>query len=126
MREIKFRAWNGYKMYSPTIEGDCDISEYLSKTENIMQYTGLKDKNGVDIYEGDILKEEFGINNRSHWHYEVKFGLYYNGLEYEDAIKGCGFYAFCLNNIYDDLSDVSDFEVVGNIYENPELLKDNL
>ena len=53
MREIKFRAWDKdlLKMYSKwTVIPDDDRSHIL------MQYTGLKDKNGVEIYEGDILK----------------------------------------------------------------------
>jgi len=66
MREIKFRAWDKdlHKMYNKwTVIPDDDRSHIL------MQYTGLKDKNGKEIYEGDIVKHKNGKN------YEVKFGF---------------------------------------------------
>lgn len=79
----------------------------------IMQYTGLKDKNGKEIYEGDVIK---GVL--------VNYGDY---LETCGAVEYCeGFAAFSLKNdagqtlFHNHL--VSKFEVIGNIYENPELL----
>lgn len=63
MREIKFRAWDGTEMYTPIIGRDGkpyrDDRDYEDANpaihDNVMQYTGLKDKNGKDVYEGDIL-----------------------------------------------------------------------
>jgi uncharacterized phage protein (TIGR01671 family) len=71
----------------------------------LMQFTGLKDKNGREIYEGDILH----VNNYSDWI-----------VERRDA--GFWIYNQCNPGVYFPLVD-SDREVIGNIYENPELLK---
>ncbi|MEC2218984.1 YopX family protein [Bacillus subtilis] len=119
MREIKFRAWNAplNKMdYSPlnavgfdgkVYYGNADITGFF---ENIMQYTGLKDKNGREIYEGDIVVD--GRENSA----EVVFD------------DGC----FCVigylgdlrtHPLRDSLFCGERFEVIGNIYEDPELLE---
>ena len=149
MREIKYRAWDKVSeqirrvsmMDFPewsvsTIELDMndEIHDYYDTERNsfkneetdrfiLMQYTGLKDKNGVEIYEGDIIKEVFGRDNELYFAYEIKFGEYNNGESYEDAVRGCGFYAQRKETQLNDLSDVSDFEVIGNIYEHKNLLK---
>jgi len=78
-----------------------------------MQYTGLHDKNGKEIYEGDIVKYYQSPNYSKNWRTEV--------VSFED---GC----FAPKPGYtgsDDLSDFTNegFEVIGNIYENPELLE---
>lgn len=108
MREIKFRAWNKERKrfdYYDLIKddtsyfGDC-VGGYRHKHQYIlMQYTGLHDKNGKEIYEGDILKASWGYQG------EVKFDW------------------FIYANLECTIAD--DVEVIGNIYENPELLKEN-
>ena len=70
MREIKFRAWDGEKMiynwfiaeFKPeSVYGDIELPQRyspsinMSSPQEVMQYTGLKDKNGKEIYEGDLL-----------------------------------------------------------------------
>lgn len=106
MRDIKFRAWDGKKMRGwgfvsplmfaspPTESGAFDYPH--------MQFTGLKDKNGKEIYEGDILAKE---NVRAR--YEV---IFHKGV-------------FCheMMGAYHIFSG-KEVEVIGNIYENPELL----
>ena len=67
MREIKFRAWDGSRMWDKTeiavgnndlfeILNDHNAVELFSEAFELMQYTGLKDKNGKEIYEGDIVR----------------------------------------------------------------------
>ena len=130
-RVIKFRAWDkeegkmytgidlfsGDKaeLYSHVLDTDQGEWDYPSK-ENIhfMQFTGLKDKNGKEIYEGDILKTPRNRKAR------VVFG---NG-----AFWFVGF-PFYEKSFFDKQSktwksqNAEKWEVIGNIYENPELLK---
>lgn len=78
----------------------------------VMQYTGLKDENGVEIYEKDIVVHEDGeysfkaVVEYDQWQYYMK------GIYPKDA--------FCFSDSTDKGN--SDVEVIGNIYENPELL----
>jgi len=133
-REIKFRAWDGEQMimqsknkeyddyYMLTLQGDFYAhtrtgdeyfdfyeSELNKKTYELMQYTGLKDKNGVEIYEGDILKNEKSTSGN----FFVKFNV--GGY---DAVYKNNF-TLCLHPV---LHYFDGAEVTGNIYENPELL----
>jgi len=112
-RELKFRAWNGkvlYQMKALLL----DENKYKQLKESnavIMQYTGLKDKNGKDVYEGDVLR------------YKSKYTEYYTHVYFENG-------SFCDSDTYPancygvPFSEDSciNFEVIGNIYENPELL----
>lgn len=118
MREIKFRAWDGEKMvevaelHLNTKELLVDDEEWLSmRYSPLMQFTGLKDKNGREIYEGDIL--DIGLRDQDGKPVvaPVSYEAYLAGYVLDN--RGYG--------IWQRLG--GDCEVVGNIFENPELLE---
>lgn len=85
-----------------------------------MQYTGLKDSNGVEIYEGDIVKRTYlfdGAFDRLHTG-EVVYDEEYARYVISKPNKYINPKTEDLGNV---LSDKSAYEVIGNIYENPEL-----
>ena len=119
MREHKIRVWNGEELLGPF-----DLTQnpkyWADKLQDgeIMQYTGLKDKNGREIYEGDIIALEVikGVKIKV----PVKFE---NGsFNIHEIPGGYGFSdtAYPLGKLF-----LRDFgiEAIGNIYENPELLE---
>lgn len=126
MREIKFRAWYGENigMLSPQFAGD--INEIFAQKNGIyMQYTGLKDKNGREIYEGDCYtaKHKSGKVYTGQVKYDLSFVFDIEGFE-ELFINGVG--VVKTNRTFDIHSFIKWFdevEVIGNIYENPELLE---
>jgi len=149
-RETKFRAWQEEekKMWVDVgiDDGGSAILDThigfapLKGSHIIMQYTGLLDKQGKEIYEGDVLahNSKDAHDNTYQIRYEVKFGEYDNGKCYDDNISGCGWWLkrFILirsNGEIDSEIQVYDYrglhglensEVIGNIYENKELLEE--
>lgn len=108
MREIKFRAWYKSMRYSDRYK---PISDFFAVhvdagDEKIMQFTGLLDKNGKEIYEGDIVQR--GII------------VFHNGKFQGNYYESGGGLA---ETWEDDLYNERGIEVLGNIHENPELLK---
>jgi hypothetical protein len=129
MREIKFRAWN--KETNKMCDAE-SLQEMLHRERNngiaegslkmeqssideankeyehliLMQYTGLKDKNGKEIYEGDMLSYKL----KQGWEIFFEDGHYY---------MMCDGHSYLLEKIRVQIS-----EVIGNIYENPEFLKE--
>ena len=134
-REIKFRAWLKEEKKMVIVE-TIDFSEksiqYLEKNEimdayllrtnfledvELMQYTGLKDKNGTEIYEGDIVKYKFPYDRRL---------KHISPVFYMESQASYGVLDICKNGIpLYTISANNYFEVIGNIYENKNLLEKN-
>ena len=131
MKEIKVRAWNitlqrmsGPKTIKELIETAIhEEARGLKVSENysnliFIQYTGLKDKNGKEIYEGDIL----GVPPNNVWGI-VGFGKH-NVIEDYYMYEAYGWYTEHKGKKSGILTeDLGYCEIVGDIYENPELLK---
>lgn len=139
MRELKFRAWDkkskkirivesiGFGELSYYNEGypvanmigrDCihdkDIIIHRDSYQHeLMQYTGLKDKNGKEIYEGDILLYDSGS----------KTSVFYKNGAFVRSYGNSNMYLLYDSFIEDGC--LYNYEVIGNIYENPELLEGN-
>jgi len=120
VREIKFRAWDK-KLKEMEDNPVSDIEgwtvndqlEDLRDKKILMQYTGLKDKNDKEIYEGDLVRYQYDKN--------LNWEVYYNDgafwLRSGDRIVGDA-------NAIDDAETAihwEECEVIGNIHENPEL-----
>ena len=124
MREIKFRAWD---MESKIMWDWDEMQEWWEEagySDNMlrgdhyvpMQYTGLKDRNGKEIYEGDIIQipddyEMYGMACGEKYEVDFKNGRFRLRPKYRPDALGY------------DLEGVEECEVLGNKYENPELLE---
>jgi len=116
-REIKFRAWDKYgnRMLSVSeVMGSQALVWFTDIQYELMQYTGLKDKNGQEIYEGDIVAGEFNGNGAREYTGYPERGVV-------QMVKG----SWVLGSEYGGtlLSNIDNAERIGNIYENPELVK---
>ena len=130
MRDIKFRAWNGIRMEQDIIVGrfgafyvnpgeqgnglDPNDSASLNPCNTlmdkcpVMQYTGLKDKNDKEIYEGDIVKDLGGNIWKVYWDDEAASIAIVNEVKTRSVIPRC----------------IAKYhQVIGNIYENPDLIQ---
>lgn len=134
MREILFRGkdTNGSWQYGDYIrynEEFCNIKDttiyrhsHLCRTKTVGQYIGLEDKNGTKIFEGDVLERRMNFANHEHINKgivvaeEWNCGCCYGVLGY--TTEGVsGFMTL-------DLRDYAESVVIGNIHDNPELLKE--
>lgn len=115
MREIKFRAWDGSQFHfdvvplfsaeDPAIIESHPLAGFRIKTvKALQQFTGLKDKNGKEIYESDVVADIDGNTAEIKW--SRRQAQFY--VDYED---------------YQDLDGIAQWAtIIGNIYENPELV----
>ena len=125
MRESKFRAWDKelHKMfYSDAEQFDNGLAflidgHFDDEEPAWMQYTGLKDENGKGIYEGDIVEAVYSVDG-CHEDTEDEYGV----IQWCD--KKCGFNLFFKSQQESySISYYVAFIVIGNIYENTELLE---
>ena len=119
MREIKFRGWKMYyggwvygsliydkdKTWSNIV--DEDGVEHVVETSSVGQYTGLKDRKGVEIFDGDIVQHGY-FNTYSREKLTAKYTVTWGR---------CGF-----GTVLVCITEQEFCEVIGNIYDNPELL----
>jgi len=116
MRPIKFRAWGYVEINKLGMfnwgTSKWQISKWIADGERgvaIMQYTGLKDKNGKEIYEGDVLKwDSTGSGDEN----------FIDVISWDNGKS-----AFMSGEDFLYFEELSEIEVIGNIYENPELIK---
>lgn len=116
MRKLKFRIWSYEDKEYRT---DCNLTQIFNSMTgtpatvysdegdrfDIEQYTGLKDMDGTEIYEGDILMDGYG---------EL---VEYWVVKFED-----GKFIGEIQGVTEDLFELTDLDIIGNIHENPELL----
>lgn len=132
MKEIKFRAWD--KKNNKILSGEELIRNcimvspanghlinykvpmiFYGEDFELMQFTGLKDKNGKEIFEGDILRDE--NDNKFEVYFADGIGAWRMvNLKYEED---CYSFDICESGL-----ESGALEVIGNIYENPELLEE--
>ena len=133
-REIKFRAWHINDRVMTTVDelhfpqggimvfdGSC-YRGWADKDFELMQYTGLLDKNGREIYEGDIVEVNYTVKyidtDKQDEEHTAITRVYWNDFRASFALE---FHKFANDDLYRFVRD-KYAEVIGNIHDNPELL----
>ena len=135
MRDIRFRAWDNKEEWMVddmllSFDGEIltdDVQPHDTPYKEIeladegryelMQYTGMKDVNGVEIYNGDIVHDDEVI-------YLVGFGVFTDDNDFQEPTQGqTGFYIVDIHTDETFPFYSMRYRVIGNVYENPELLE---
>jgi len=143
MREIKFRLWDNTnkKMHHQGFGIDAEseifyqpkiLGKYDALNSILDQFTGLTDKNGKEIYEGDIVKYQYHLdkNDKECFYGIVEYHIrtLKEGHDNESFHVGFILRGFDLKHKWEDyyteLPDLNDIKKIGNIHENPELLNE--
>jgi uncharacterized phage protein (TIGR01671 family) len=123
-RTIKFRAWlpdghwaiegQGQMIEDYTSMAIFELFVFLDEEIVYEQFTGLTDKNGKEIYEGDICRILSGEEHQGYREYDQKGIIKYSGLSFDLVV----------DNVWQGIYNGPDFDIIvlGNIHENPELL----
>ena len=161
-RPIKFRAWdkvekkmvhvssvsfshrNDGTMWFATPKGEGEHVHEIVIDGELMQFTGLHDKNGKEIFEGDILKVKWSIKSESpdsewkaeehiagvewsHPGWKIRWSYFSKPFEIDGNKELCWYDDYHRSNQPGAFHKLTEFEVLGNIYESPELLnKENV
>lgn len=136
MREIKFRVWSfeqkeWVEKQSSVIKFSCELNEvFETQRYEFQQFTGLLDKNNREIYEGDIIQTLYE-NGEPYFKAAIQYNLKCMGYSFHIPNKpalrcDCHFFDRELEKPWHGRSgnvDNQRFEIIGNIFESPELLK---
>jgi len=121
MREIKFRAWDVFKLEQVAVLNMGGLVSFVGSAnsffipKDIMQYTGLKDANGVEIYECDVIHVSDWCEDGDNGNAVIEWSILDAAFL---ATETTGIGSTCMSNIFDS----GKFEVIGNIYEHKHLL----
>lgn len=132
MREIKFRGWNnknkkwiygyyfvnrGEHFISPdeVVNPLVSYNDFVVDKDSVGQYTGLKDKNGVEIYKGDIIASDGCLHVVRYDEDNARFAAF--NLSMSTDLEGCG--------LTKEWIEECGKVVIGNVHDNPELLTNN-
>lgn len=133
-RQIKFRAWQDNEMLTQPFSGVYAAKRFfgfLYEDTDLMQFTGLKDKNDKEIYEGDIIQYgTFALNDIEKYGAKAWDNLP-EGVSADDISTVLSRHKvdfhipalFYIQQAMENNPDVNGVEVIGNIHENPELMK---
>lgn len=135
VRQIKFRAWiNDSDLFetekeTPYMEYDFAFEEYMTLNDelcqmqvngfHIMQYTGLKDRNGIEVYESDIL-HVIEVSNHDDQEYKSAVEYIQSGFLVTEP-DGTQVPLCCFHNL-ENTYPLFEIEIIGNVHKNPEFL----